>query len=198
MRNLMVLGCVLAFAGAANPAMAGCKGCDKVAKSGEGFCCGKGKIYGVELTSEKLFKAMEGSKVDKAEMKCPGCKKAAETNGKCEHCNVSIANGQAFHSNVSFALAKGTPVSAEKAAACEGCKAAHEENGFCTGCNVGFVASRIFASEDSYKAAKAAFATLVKAVSAATKCDECAVAMVTDGECEHCKVSFKDGKKTEG
>lgn len=197
-RNLMVLGCVLAFAGAANPVMAGCKGCDKVAKSGEGFHCDKGKIYGVELTSKKLFKALEGQKVNKAELKCAGCKKAAETNGKCSHCNVSIANGQSFHSNVSYALAMGTPVSAEKAAACDSCKTAHKDNGFCTGCSVGFVAGRIFKSEDNYKAAKAAFATLVKAASASTKCAACAVAMVTDGECEHCKVSFKDGKKTEG
>ena len=197
-RKIMVLGCLLAFAGAANPALAGCKGCDKVAKSGEGFCCGKGKIYGVELSSEKLFKALEGHKVDKAEMKCPGCKKAAEENGKCSHCNVSIANGQAFHSNVSYALAKGTPVSAEKAAACGGCKTAHEENGFCTGCSVGFVAGRIYASKESYETAKAAYATLVKAASAATHCVECAVAMVTDGKCDHCDVSFKDGKQVKG
>lgn len=197
-RNLMVLGCVLAFAGAANPALAGCKGCDKVAKSGEGFCCGKGKIYGVELTSKKLFKALEGHSINKSEMKCAGCKKAAETNGKCEHCNVSITNGKAFHSNVSYVLAKGIPVSAEKAAACGGCKTAHKDNGFCTGCSVGFVAGRLFADKDSYNAAKAALTTLVKAATASTKCAACAVAMVTDGECEHCKVSFKDGKKTEG
>ncbi len=197
-RKLMILGCVLAFAGASNPAMAGCKGCDKVAKAGDGFCCGKGKIYGVELTSKKLFKALEGHKVNKSEMKCAGCKKAAETNGTCSHCNVSIANGKSFHSNVSYVLAKGIPVSAEKAAGCSSCKTAHKDNGYCTGCSAGFVAGRIFSSENSYKTAKAALATLVKAASAATKCAACAVAMVTDGTCEHCKISFKDGKKAEG
>jgi hypothetical protein len=31
---------------------------------------------------------------------------------------------------------------------------------------------------------------------AKTKCEGCAIAMVSDGKCDQCKVSFKDGKKT--
>jgi len=33
------------------------------------------------------------------------------------------------------------------------------------------------------------------AAKTAEKCEACAVAMVTDGNCAACKVSFKDGKK---
>ena len=193
-RNVMVMACALALACTASPAIAGCKGCDKVAKSGAGFCCGKGKMFGVELTSKKLYTALAGKTLEKDKIQCEGCKKAAEINGRCEHCKVSIANGKAFRSQVSYSLAKGTPVSADKAASCGGCKIAQKDSGFCTGCSLGFVAGRIFSDQKVYDAAKTAFATLVKAASAATKCVGCAIAMVTDGKCPSCNLSFENGK----
>lgn len=193
-RNVMVLACALALVGMVSPVKAGCKGCDKVAKSGDGFCCGKGKAFGVELTSKKLYGALAGFKVDKDKIKCAGCKKAAETSGRCDNCKMSMANGKAYHSTVSHSLAKGKLVSAEKAASCGGCKTAHKDSGFCTGCNVGFVASRMFKDKETYEAAKTAFATLVKAATAAKKCVGCAIAMVTDSECKACSINFKGGK----
>ena len=69
------------------------------------------------------------------------------------------------------------------------------KNGFCTGCNVGFVVKRMFNEKEDYEVALAARKTLETA--AGSKCESCAVAMVTDGECAQCKVSFKDGKTVE-
>ena len=195
-RTMLTLGCVLAVLAIAAPAQAGCPGCDKVAKQGEGFCCGKGEIYGVQLTSEKLYKAVAGKEVDASSFKCAGCKTAHKESGTCSHCKVAMANGKMYRSPVSHILAKGTPTAAEKVGACSSCTTAHKDDGFCTACGVGFVSGRAFEGKESYDAALAAHTTLAKSAKIAKKCTECAVAMVTDGTCDSCKVSFKGGKKT--
>jgi ribosomal protein L32 len=189
-----MLACVLAIAGLAAPALAaGCPGCDKVTQTGQGFCCGQGQTYGVKLTSQKLFDSLEGKTIDKAKIECPGCKEAAAKGGSCEHCKAYFHDGKAYQSKIAVALAKGEPVSAEKAATCPSCKTAHQQNTQCTACGVGFVAGRMYKGED-YKTALAAHEVLAKAVETSKKCEACAVAMVTDGECAHCKVGFKDGE----
>jgi len=194
LRKAGMLACVLGFAGFAVPALAaGCPGCDKVVKTGEGFCCGKGETLGVKLTSQKLFDSLEGKKVDKTEIKCDGCKKAAAKGGSCDSCKKYFHDGKAYTSKIAVALAKGKPVSAEKAAQCAGCKTAHKQSTECTGCGVGFVASRKYKGED-YKVALAAHKVLAKAVTTSKKCEACAVAMVTDGKCTQCNVSFKNGE----
>lgn len=192
-RKVVALVCMLAVVGFVSSAMAGdCPGCKKVSDEGQGYCCGKGQAYGVQLTSQKLHQALEGKKIDRYKVKCPGCKTASKTNGSCKGCNVHVADGKAYKSKVSQALAKGKPVSAEKAAYCGGCKTAHKHDTQCTGCGVGFVSGRMYKGDD-YKVALAAHKTLVKASQTSKKCEACAVAMVTDGECAHCKVEFKDG-----
>ena len=112
LRTLLTLAGVVALLGAGAPAIAGgCKGCDKVAHKGEGFCCGKGQAFGVELTSRKLYNQLEGHAVDTEKIKCSGCKYAAKTGGRCSHCNVGIANGKAYTSTVAHMM----PASAQTA-----------------------------------------------------------------------------------
>lgn len=194
-RSLLALAVSSVLLVSVTPALAGgCAGCSKVAKVGEGFCCGKGKIYGVKLSSKKLYAALAGHKIDDEAIKCAGCKAAAKSNGRCEHCGVGAADGKLFHSKPSHALAKGTVVSAAKAAHCDACLLAFKINGYCSGCDSGFVAGRMFKGKEEYKAALAAHKTLVDASAASKKCEACAVAMVTDGKCEQCNVSFKDGR----
>ena len=195
LRKAGMLACVLGFAGFTMPVLAaGCPGCDKVTKTGQGFCCGKGETLGVKLTSQKLFDSLEGKKVDTTKIKCSGCKEAAAKGGSCDSCKKYFHDGKAYTSKIAVALAKGKPVSAEKAAQCAGCKTAHQQSTQYTGCGVGFVASRKYKSDD-YKVALAAHKVLAKAVTTAKKCEACAVAMVTDGECAHCNISFKNGEK---
>ncbi len=198
-RMLLIVGAVALF-GATAPALAGsCKGCDKIAKGGDGFCCDKGKAFGVELTSQKLYDALAGTKVDAAmaeKCPCPECRKAIKTNGKCDRCR--LVAGKMYKSPVSYALAKGTPMSAELVAACpkrcDQCKTAFKGDGRCEKCGVGFVAERMYTGEKDHTAALAAYKTLQKSAKVAAKCADCAVAIVTDGPCNSCKVSFKDGK----
>lgn len=200
-KKMLVVLSMAVMVGASTPVTAyGCPGCDKVASSGEGFCCGKGMAFGVQLKSKKLQAALVGHSFDGASAcsKCSGCKSAAKDNGWCDDCNVGIVGKEYFTSPVSYSLAKGKVISAEKmkghGAKCSGCKTAHADNGRCDHCKVGFVAGRMFQNKEEHTAALAAYKTLTKAADVAGKCEACAVAMVSDGECEHCKVSFKNGK----
>ena len=56
--------------------------------------------------------------------------------------------------------------------------------------------NRVFKDKDAYNEGIKARETVRLAAKTAKKCEPCAVAMVTDGSCAMCKVSFKDGKKT--
>ena len=75
-------------------------------------------------------------------------------------------------------------------------KAANYGAGWCDSCNVGMVGNVLHKSKKDFKAAKEARTILVSA--AKSKCEGCAVAMVTDGTCGGCKISFKDGEKKKG
>lgn len=194
LRKLLVVACIVGVAAVASPAMAGCPGCDKVVKAGEGSCCGKSMAFGVKLASAKLYEALTGIAVDESATKCGGCKSAAKSSGSC--CGKSFANGKSYTSPVAHILAKGKPVTAEKAAKCKGCKEAYTSNGFCKDCKGGIVAHRYYSGEDNYKAALVAHETLAKAAGA--KCQACAIAMVKNAKCEQCNVSFKDGKPIKG
>lgn len=194
-RTMLTLVCVLAVVGIVAPAQA-CPGCDKVVEKGEGFHCDKGIIYGVELASEKFYKTVAGKEVDAESFKCDGCKTAHKENGTCPHCKIGMANGQMYRSAFSHTLAKGTPTDVEKISQCDSCTTAHKDNGYCTACDAGFVAGRKFKGKESYDAALAAYKTISSAATLAKKCEACAIAMVTDGTCDSCKVSYKGGKKT--
>lgn len=195
LRQSFVLICAVSVLGWAVPAQAGCPTCDEITAKGEGFCskCGSGTAYGVKFKSQKLHDALAGKQVDAEKLTCPGCKAAAENQGYCTACKVGIADGKMYNSKVSYRLAKGEPVKAESIQ-CPGCVKAAKDNGYCKHCEVGFTAQRVYKNQEDYKAATAAHETLVKAAEAVQKCEGCSVAMVTDGTCEACKVSFTDGR----
>ena len=201
-RTMLTLACVLTVA--ALPAVtraADCSGCKTVRDKGEGFCCGKGKAFGVDLTSQRLYEALAGKKVNPDQMKCAGCKSAAGANGVCKHCKIGVVDGQVYKSMVAHALAKGKPVTSKDVAGCggcAGCETAHADNGLCPHCKVGFVAGRMFRNEEGYRAALAAHKILVEAAKLAKRCERCAVAMVTGGsKCTGCGGSSTGGKKNE-
>ena len=112
-RRLIMALSVVVFVRANVPAMAGgCKGCNKIAEGKDGFCCGKGSAFGVKLTSQKLYEALKGKEIKPEQAKncpCADCKTALKTNGKCDRCKV--AGGKMYASPVSYALAKGAPMS---------------------------------------------------------------------------------------
>ncbi len=170
------------------------------AKVHGGWCtaCKVGYVAGVKITSHKLFEAVQGKPVaDVSKMKCPDCKAAFKNGGFCQHCNVGFVGHKAYKSKVGYALARGQakdPASL-KSIKCPKCKAAAAAGqGWCKMCSMGIVGNLVFTDKQAYEAAVKARATLVAANKLTDKCEGCAVAMVTDGTCKHCKVAFKDGK----
>ena len=198
-RTTLTLACAVVVAGLAWPAAAAdCSGCKSIADKGEGYCnsCNLGKMFDVKLTSKKLYEALVGKSVEPDKLRCPSCKLASKTDGRCSPCRVGMAQGKAYDSPVAHKLAKGLPYTKDQAAHCGRCRDALASNGYCTGCQAGFVAHRVFKDKDSYDAALAAHKTLAKAAKLGRKCETCAVAMVTDGTCKQCQISFKEGEPT--
>jgi hypothetical protein len=93
-----------------------------------------------------------------------------------------------------WVLAKGKVIDLDQEMKCDGCaKAAEAGQGFCEHCSGGIVAGRYFQGRDSYDQAVTALVVIEKASKA--HCEECAVALLTDGKCEHCNVQYKHGEK---
>ena len=208
-RGLMLLTCMVAIGSLTAATVAGgsdctgCKGCNKVKKAGEGFCCGKGTIFGLKVSNQAVYDLLAGTEGMAEKMKnsrCPSCREAFANNGSCEHCKVYVANGRVYKSWAAHVLASGkrTGPGESDGMGCGGCAQHSAGEGFCSHCDVGFVAHRAFRSKERYDKALDAYETVKDAVKDAKHCEKCATARLTDGKCEHCQVSFKYGKPVEG
>ena len=196
MKKVAVLSfAVAALVIAGAPAYAGCDSC-KLAQTEDGWCggCKVGYFDGVAIKSKKLFDAVAGEKVAPQAMKCPSCVKAAKQDGACDDCGVAFAGGKVYKSKVAQTLALGKAAQPDKLA-CSMCQKNSKDQGWCDNCKVGLVGNRAFKDKQGYTRAAAARKVLLAAAKTAEKCPNCAVAMVSDGTCSVCKVSFKDGKK---
>lgn len=207
-RFVMVLVCVAVVAAWSAPALAAdCKGCAKVKEDGQGFCkaCDKGEIFGLKLKSESLYTTLAGigeGADTLAKSSCPDCQKAAKADGFCSHCKVGIVGEKLFTSKFAHTLAKGTPIdqapTSEYVKACPACTKNAEDRGFCKSCSVGIVANRVYKPKTFYESALVAFDVMKKSIKAADDCEKCAVAMLMNGKCDACKVSYKDGEPSKG
>lgn len=205
MKRFIILAAILAIVGVVNPGLAGdgeegatCT-CSSVTPISVSWCghCSSGKAFGQTIKSQKLIAALSGTPVKEGEVKCPSCEKALKEGGNCTHCKLAFHNGRSYKSEVAAALAKGVVVTADRID-CDRCKANFlKGKGFCKSCEGGIVAGMMFHKKD-YTDAKKAERILASAVEASGKCEACAVAMLTDGQCAQCKVSFNKGRPTKG
>lgn len=192
MRKYLIVPAAALILAMSSNALAQDSCCDK-SKLTDASCCGSSYFDGMKIKSAKLHKALSGKTVKASYVKCDGCKKALKSDGEC--CQ-SFAGGKSYASKVAYTLAKGEAVDTSKIK-CEGCqKAAKKDSGWCEGCKVGLVGNKLYKNEKDFKAATKARMVLAKAIKVSASCEDCAVALVTDGTCDSCKVSFKDGKKT--
>ncbi len=201
MRKLGFLLVVIALGVLVVPVSAGGDDClcKTIKASGHGWCdaCSGGAMFGVPIKSAKLYKSLEGAEVkDQSKVTCPGCKTALTKNGSCSHCRVAFNDGKVYHAVVSYTLSKGAKVDAQ-GLKCGGCAKALKKDNFCSACDGGFVGGLAFHGKKLFDQAKEAMGVLKVAAKSASKCEVCAVAMVTDGQCDKCKVQFKGGKKVE-
>lgn len=187
------LAALVAAAALACGAQADCT-CAK-AKISDGWCgdCKVGYVDGVQLPSKKLFEALAGKPVDPETIKCSTCRAAAETDGFCEKCGTGFVRNHAFHSAIAWKLARGKTTD-PKTIRCSTCRKAAEDHGWCEECNKGLVGARVFTDREQYDKAVKARQVLVEAARTARTCEGCAVAMVTDGTCTACGITYKHGK----
>lgn len=167
----------------------------KTVMAKDGWCggCKIGFVDGVKLEHENLYKALQGMEVSEDKINCAGCKAAHASGGSCEHCHVTFVSNHAYKSPVAATLAHGKIVDKD-AIACEGCKKAAASDGWCDHCTAGIVGNRVFMGKEQYEAAQHARKILTKATKKLAKCEGCAIAIVSDGTCGGCNVSFKGGK----
>lgn len=154
--------------------------------------------------------ALAGPKTEKEAKKdshdCSTCKDMEKSgNGWCEHCKMGMvahvmAKSEKLYkamkdSTFAKTLAAGMEVKASdiKCADCKKMVEGHKD-GFCKKCDGGLVMGHFFKGKEGYEKAEHAMKVMTDASKA--RCGGCATAMVSDGKCDHCKVAYKDGKKT--
>lgn len=195
MRKLLMGGCILAIGLSwVSPARADCI-CDH-AKVYHAWCsdCKVGYFDGVKVSSKKLFEVLDGKYTSSYGMECESCKKAFDEDSYCDKCKVGYYVYKAYKSKQGYLLSRGKSTDL-KAIKCETCKKNGEASGWCKECNVGMVGCCSFKDKEAYE--QGVKARVIVSAAAGVECEGCAIAMVTDGTCESCKVSFKDGKKVE-
>ncbi len=170
------------------------------AKISGGWCvkCGFGFIAGVRIESLDLFEALDahGHDIDPQSIRCPSCKAAMDTDGYCEKCHFGFVRKQAYLSRLTYLVAKGKPLDLEQIQ-CVDCRKHAERHGWCERCSVGMVGNVAFHDRGLHRLATKEYDRLLEAVNMLKTCPWCAIAMMTDGRCPDCKISFQDGKKLE-
>ncbi len=198
MRKTTVVSVVVFLLAGSAMALAQCV-CPK-AKVADGWCqgCKVGYVAGVKIKSARLFEAVQGKAVSADKIRCKDCQQAAKRGcGWCDKCKAGIVAGKGYHSPVAYALAQGQhkdPATIK----CPKCRQAAKDHGWCSDCKEGYAGTLVFTGKEKYEKAAKARQTLIRAARLAEKCESCAAAMVSDGTCSRCKVSFKDGKPTTG
>jgi hypothetical protein len=134
----------------------------------------------------------------------PACTCALERarNGWCEACVVGYVAEQPIRSKTLYdALdAHGHDVDLSSFA-CADCRAAADADGYCERHERGFVGGRAYLSRLAYhlargqpEAVQAELRLVALAVETTERCELCAAALVIDGDCPACRLSYRDGQ----
>ena len=156
-----------------------------------------GYVAGLELRSADLHEALDahGHELDPRELGCPTCLEA-HPNGFCATHYRGFVNGLAYFSTLTYQLARGQ-VKEPSGMTCPVCKKNSVSHGWCSRCAVGMVGNVEIRDREDFSIAAAEYDKLRKANEAASRCGMCAVSMMYDAECPICKITYKDGNKSE-
>jgi hypothetical protein len=160
--------------------------------------CKVGYVAGLRIESHLLFEEIDshGHDVDPARIECPSCRKALAVDGFCERCTMGFVHKQAYMSRLTYYVAKGETKDIDKIA-CPSCRENSQTHGWCDACGVGMVGNVAFKVRDDFEPAAKAYGVLCEAVRTLKRCESCAVAMVLDGHCPFCKLTYRNGAKVE-
>lgn len=174
--------------------------CDE-ARRHNGWCeeHDAGYVAGVRITSEAVFEALDahGHHVPRARLHCERCLEAHDRgNGYCEEHRMGFVDGVAYLSPLNYYLARGR-LAREGEIDCPVCRENAASHGWCERCDVGRVGPFVIAVREEFEEIERALVILHAATETATRCETCAVAMLLDGTCSACGVSYQDGRKTD-
>lgn len=132
------------------------------------------------------------------------CAVERECGGWCAACSVGYAAGRTVRSLVLYEALDMHGHDVDGASLeCASCRAALASDGYCARCRRGFSGGRLYLSELSYRmqrgdaeAAREKARFLDQALVEAERCELCAAALVSDGDCPVCRVSFRGGVRS--
>jgi hypothetical protein len=170
-----------------------------VARLANGWCdeCGVGYVGSAKIPSKLLYEELDphGHPFDPAKLRCETCRTAIEEDGFCELHRRGFVGGQAYLTPLAWRLARGThldPVALE----CPVCRENARSHGWCDACERGMVGHVAIDRRADYEAVAAEYEILLEAIDRASTCEACAVAMVFDGTCPRCGLTYRDGEAT--
>lgn len=157
----------------------------------------RGYVAGVEIRSAELFEALDahGHEIDDEYLDCETCKRFKKDGGFCEDHGRGWVGGLAYMSKLTYHLASGTLRDGD-AIECPVCRKNADTHGWCAKCGVGMFGPVEVSGRQTFQELDHAYHTLLEAQKTTERCELCAGAMVIDGRCPVCKISYKDGKPT--
>ena len=163
--------------------------CD-MAPTSNGWCqgCRVGYVATVEIRSADLFEALDanGHDVDDPDaVTCDVCREDWATGGYCYDCRVGWVDGHAYHTKLSYLLARGEVVDPAKIKC--------GVDAWCEPCEYGVVGNVAFRNKKDYVAATKQFELLLRAVKESERCEMCSMLLFYDGICQDCKITYKNG-----
>lgn len=130
------------------------------------------------------------------------CEQERLRNGWCEACRIGYVAATEIRSKELYDTLDAHGHDVDVAGlACSDCRDAARADGFCGTHGRGFVGGRAYLSRLAYHLARGEteavqdeLALVARAVETAARCELCAAAMVLDGTCPACRLTYRNGQ----
>ncbi len=186
---------ILALGGVAAAAASVCS-CAEAERSG-GWCsaCDVGYVGSLRLTSKLLYDEVDahGHDFDPAKLSCETCRAALASDGYCERHRRGFVAGRAYVTFLAYHLAQGGRVEPAELG-CTACRQNARSFGWCQACGQGMIGHVAVKDREVYERLAVDYEILIRANERSATCESCAAAMVLDGTCGRCNVSYRGGK----
>ena len=155
-----------------------------------------GYVAALPIHSRLLFEQLDahGHELDLTTFTCPACRKGIAESGYCDEHHLGFVGRLVYFSRLTFELARGErrdPLLIE----CAACIKNASWQGWCEKDHVGMVGQVAIMDRAAWQRAAHAMEIVRAADETAKRCEQCAIAMVIDGECPLCRITYKDGAK---
>ncbi len=179
------------------------------ARGGNGWCqpCGIGYLASLPVRSKDIFDIVHphGHHANQATLTCVACRKAVLDDGFCERSGIGFVDNEAYFSKLAYYVAKGRPIDVDEidCAVCTKLVGHYrhpkpenqaETPGWCESCMAGYFGNFVYCDREEFEAASAEFQLLLRAVETTKRCQSCATAMLCEGRCPECNISYHLGR----